>query len=368
MRMYLLLLIASVALSFIATALVRWACLKWKILPPLRARDIQTTPVPRLGGVGVTIGFVIAMLLARAIPYLEPIFETSAPWTIMAAALGMMVLGVVDDIWELDWIAKLSGQILIAGGMAFGGVQLFSLPIFGLTIASSRFNFVVTVLIIVTIVNAVNFIDGLDGLAGGILAIGGSAFLIYSYVLARIIGAASYASLASVVMVCMVGACLGFLWFNIHPSSIMLGGGAETLGLILAASGVLVTGQIDPVVLGTRQVVSSFLPILLPLSVIFIPMGNFIVTSVRRVAKGLSPFHADRSHFHDELLKRGHSHRSVVALLWLWAAIAAFSAVGLLLVEVQWVFIVLVPVVAVAVLLTRRDLSSRQEEPQDTPA
>ena len=91
-----------------------------------------------------------------------------------------------------------------------------------------------TVLLIVGIMNAVNFIDGLDGLAAGIVGIGAAAFFVYSYVLTRIMGAASYATTASLAVITLVGVCLGFLWFNYHPSSIMMGGGSETMGLVLA--------------------------------------------------------------------------------------------------------------------------------------
>jgi len=107
------------------------------------------------------------MLIASRIPYMAPLFTTAIPWSVMAAAAGMCALGVIDDIIELDWMAKLAGQILITGGMALGGVQLVTFPIFGLTIGSSRLSLFATVFIVVGIINAVNFIDGLDGLAAG---------------------------------------------------------------------------------------------------------------------------------------------------------------------------------------------------------
>ncbi len=100
------------------------------------------------------------------------------------------LLGVADDIWELDWLTKLIGQVLAAGLMAWWGqVQLFALPIAGTTITSSRLSLVVTVLVVVVAINAVNFVDGLDGLAAGVVAIGGTAFLLYTYLLTRNISA-----------------------------------------------------------------------------------------------------------------------------------------------------------------------------------
>ena len=330
MKVYVLLMVVAAALTVLLTPLVRWACLKWGIVPKLRSRDIQAAPIPRLGGIAITIALVITMLISARIPYMAPLFEANAAWAVVGGACAMCALGVVDDVVELDWMTKLSGQILIAGSMAFNGVQMVSFPIFGLTIGSSRLSLMLTVLLIVGIMNAVNFIDGLDGLAAGIVGIGAAAFFVYSYVLTRIMGAASYATTASLAVITLVGVCLGFLWFNYHPSSIMMGGGSETMGLVLASAGIIVTGQVDPSLLGSQQLIVSLLPLLLPISVILVPIGDLVVTSVRRMLRGKSPFHADRSHFHDRLLERGHSHRGVVAILWMWTALVAFPPVALL--------------------------------------
>lgn len=352
MKVYVLLMVVAGALTVLLTPLVRWACLRWGIVPKLRSRDIQSTPIPRLGGIAITIALVITMLISARIPYMAPLFETNAAWAVVVGALAMCILGVVDDVVELDWLTKLSGQILIAGSMAFNGVQLVSFPIFGVTIGSSRLSLMLTVFLIVGIMNAVNFIDGLDGLAAGVVGIGAAAFFVYSYVLTRIMGAASYATTASLAVITLVGVCLGFLWFNFHPSSIMMGGGSETMGLVLAAAGIIVTGQVDPSVLGGQQLLVSFLPLLLPISVICVPIGDLVVTTIRRMLRGKSPFHADRSHFHDRLLARGHSHRGVVAILWMWTALVAFPPVAILVHDWKRVVLWALPALALGVWLT----------------
>ena len=352
MKVYVLLMVVAGALTVLLTPLVRWACLRWGIVPKLRSRDIQSTPIPRLGGIAITIALVITMLISARIPYMAPLFETNAAWAVVVGALAMCILGVVDDVVELDWLTKLSGQILIAGSMAFNGMQLVSFPIFGVTIGSSRLSLMLTVFLIVGIMNAVNFIDGLDGLAAGVVGIGAAAFFVYSYVLTRIMGAASYATTASLAVITLVGVCLGFLWFNFHPSSIMMGGGSETMGLVLAAAGIIVTGQVDPSVLGGQQLLVSFLPLLLPISVICVPIGDLVVTTIRRMLRGKSPFHADRSHFHDRLLARGHSHRGVVAILWMWTALVAFPPVAILVHDWKRVALYALPALALGVWLT----------------
>lgn len=213
MKVYLLLGAIAMALTILLTPAVRWACLQFNILPPLRGRDLQKKPIPRLGGVAMTIALIVTMLLASRIPYMAPLFTTTVPWAVMAGAGAMCILGIIDDIIELDWMAKLGGQVLIAGGMAFGGVQLASFPIFGLTLGSSRLWLFVSVFFIVGIMNAVNFIDGLDGLASGMIAIGAGSFFVYSYIITRLMGAASYATTASLIVIALLGVCAGFLWF-----------------------------------------------------------------------------------------------------------------------------------------------------------
>lgn len=359
MKVYLLLMLVAMGATALLTPLVRWVSLRWGIVPELRSRDIQAAPVPRMGGVAMTAGLLIALLLGSRIPYMAPVFATSVPWAVMGGAAAMCVLGVVDDLLELDWYTKLAGQMLIVGLMAANGVQLVSFPVFGLTIGSSRLSLFVTVIVVVAIINAVNFIDGLDGLAAGVVGIGAVAFFAYSYLLTRLMGAASYATTASVVVVTLAGVCAGFLWFNFHPASIMMGGGAETLGLILAAAGIIVTGQIDPAVLGSQQVLAGLLPILLPLAVIVVPLGDLVVTSVRRMAQRRSPFHADRTHFHDRLLARGHTHRGVVVILYLWTAVVALSAVALLVFPLGRVLSLALPVAGVVMVLTASEFPGR---------
>ncbi len=118
---------------------------------------------------------------------------------VLLSAGAVCLLGVFDDLWELDAVTKAAGQMLAAGIMAWQGIQLISLPIFGTFIPSRMLLIVVTVVAIMVTINAVNFVDGLDGLAAGMVAIAGTAFFIYSYALAVNSSPGDYASLASVI-------------------------------------------------------------------------------------------------------------------------------------------------------------------------
>ena len=354
MKVYLLLALIAAAVTFVAVPVVRHVALRTRTLTPVRARDVHSVPVARLGGVAMTTGIAVAMLVGSQIPYLSRVFTGSTQATgILAAALMLTILGVVDDLWDLDWFTKLAGQLLAAGVMAWNGVQLYSLPIFGLTIGSSLFSLVLTMLVVVAMVNAVNFVDGLDGLAAGVLAIGGGAFFIYAYLLTRDVSPGDYASLATAVIAILVGVCVGFLAHNFHPATIFMGDcGAMVLGQMFAAAAILVTGNVDPGEVSSRQLVPAFLPIVLPFAVLLLPLTDMALAVMRRLRKGQSPFAPDRMHLHHRLLALGHSHVRAVLTMYLWAAVIAFSAAALVVFPPHLVAIGFVIATALAIVLT----------------
>lgn len=357
MKLYILLAVLAAGITYVLTAVMRRLSLEWHVLTPVRERDVHTVPTPRLGGVAMALGFIIALLFASQLDYFAPVFASNTPWAVVGGVAAIALLGLVDDIWELDWIAKLAGQILVAVFMAYNGVQLISFPIFGITIGSSTLSLVVTIFVVVAIMNAVNFVDGLDGLAAGVVGIGAFAFFVYSYMLTRVTGALTYATTSSLLVAILVGICIGFLPHNFHPGSIFMGdSGALTLGTIVAAAGIIVTGQIDPSVLGTEQVITAFLPILLPLIVIAIPLVDMTLAVFRRLRAGKSPFQADRMHLHHRLLNLGHTHVGVVLIMYLWTAVITFPAVALIVFEPSQVALVAIPAALISVILTLRAL------------
>lgn len=338
MRIYLLLLAISAAVTYLATPWARLIAQRVGAVTPLRERDVHSELTPRLGGLAMFLGLLAAMLIASQVEFLEPIFRDRLPWAIVICAGLICLLGIADDIWDLDWFTKLIGQILIAGLLAWQGVQLVTFPVFGLTIGSPRLSLFATILVVVVAVNAVNFVDGLDGLAAGVVAIGGSAFFLYTYLLTQVTDPFDYSNLAAVLMACLVGACVGFLPHNFYPAKIFMGdSGANVLGLVMAAAAILVTGQIDPGRVDISQALPAFVPIALPLAVLLLPLLDVMLTSLRRLAAGKSPFHADRTHLHHRLLDRGHSMRRAVLILYVWTTVFAFSVVLFVFFPPLWV-------------------------------
>jgi len=258
--------------------------------------------------------------------------------------------------------------VLAAGFMAWNGVQLYSLPVGGITIASSRTWLFLTILLVVVAMNAVNFVDGLDGLAAGTIAIGGGAFFVYTYLLAQSASSDDYSNVASLLLACLVGACLGFLPHNLHPSRIFMGdSGSMLIGLVIAAAAIIVTGQINPAIVSQREAIPAFLPIVLPIAVLVVPLLDMGLAVVRRLLAGKSPFAPDRMHLHHRMLQLGHSHRRAVLVLYMWTALVAFPAALLAVWTVPAVLALLGVGTVVVVALTLGPLR-RGRRPRPVPA
>ncbi|MBH0025202.1 undecaprenyl/decaprenyl-phosphate alpha-N-acetylglucosaminyl 1-phosphate transferase [Salinibacterium sp. SWN248] len=340
--------------------------LKYKLYPQVRQRDVHTTPTPRLGGVAMFIGIVVAFAVASSLGNFSLIFnEPGKVFGLLGAALIIVVIGVADDVWDLDWLTKLAGQIIAAGVLAWQGVQLSTLPIGGQTIVSPYVSLILTIFAVVLVMNAVNFIDGLDGLVAGVAVIANSVFFIYAYLLQ---GQAQteYFNLASLTTAILIGACVGFLPINFHPAKMFMGdAGALLVGLLMAASAISVTGQVDAGYLAqpdkfTLDFLPAFIPILLPIAVLIIPLLDFGMAVIRRLRAGKSPFTADRKHLHHRLLDMGHSHLHAVLILYSWTFVASVGVLAFTFVPWRWAALMFVVGLAGCAALTLAPLSRRK--------
>lgn len=333
MKQYLFTIILTAAVTFALTWAVWQLSLRFKLYPGIRERDVHTTPTPRLGGIAIFLGMATALVVSSANPFFATIW--APPRTILAvlgATALIAVVGVLDDLFDLDWMIKLGAQFIAAGIITVvGGLQVMSLPIGELFIGSSWFSIVLTMFAIVVVMNAVNFIDGLDGLVAGVALIANAVFFAYSYILARDTGASTYFNLASLLAAVLVGACLGFLPLNWSPAKLFMGdSGALVLGLLMATSAIAITGQMNPAMLttdqfGRSQLLGAFIPILLPVAIVILPLLDFVLAVLRRLAAGKSPFSPDRGHLHHRMLDLGHRHRDAVLIFYAWTAIISLT-------------------------------------------
>ena len=368
MRIIFYLLIAGIAaiVTYALALLVLKLSLKYRLYPQVRQRDVHTRPTPRLGGVAMFFGILAAFAVASRLGNFSLIFnEPGKVFGLLGAALIIVIIGVADDIWDLDWLTKLAGQIIAAFVLAWPGVQLSTLPIGGRAIVSPYVSLIITIFAVVLVMNAVNFIDGLDGLVAGVAVISSSVFFVYAYLL-QSQAQTEYFNLASLTTAILIGACVGFLPINFHPAKMFMGdAGALLVGLLMAASAISVTGQVDDGYLAqpdkfTLGFLPAFIPILLPVAVLVIPLLDFGLAMIRRLRAGKSPFTADRKHLHHRLLDMGHSHLHAVLILYAWTCVASVGVLAFTFVPWRWAALMFVAGLALSAAITLAPLSRRK--------
>lgn len=321
-----------VAVAAVVTAAASYAMLRlsrrYRLAPEVRARDVHRTPTPRLGGVAMFAGILAAFAIAGTQPEFASLYEQgSRIWALLGACVIIAVIGVLDDLLDLDWMIKLAAQLAAAGLLAWNGVQIVSLPLGDtLVVGSPIANFVITVFLMTLVMNAVNFVDGLDGLVAGVAIIASSVFFIYTRMLHAQMGQFDSVVFASLIAIVLIGICVGFLPFNWHRARMFMGDtGALLVGLLMATSPVSVTGELNPAALDQKLVLAAYIPIILPVAVLALPLADFSLAVVRRLLAGKSPFSADRQHLHHRLLDMGHSPVQAVLIFYLGTAVLSIA-------------------------------------------
>lgn len=357
MREYLLVFLVAVSVTYLLTVIAREIALRTGAVAAVRDRDVHAEPIPYLGGLAMLGGLCAAYLVAQKLPFLsgsEDFVFDDAGVVLMAGAL-VCAVGVLDDIFDLDALTKLGGQVLAAGLLVSMGVRFYYFPgadgtQFALDDAQGA---LLTLVVVIGTMNAVNFVDGLDGLAAGIVGIGASAFFLYCYMLSDQ-NDLTLATTGALLSAALAGACAGFLPHNFHPARLFMGdSGSMLIGLVLSASALTLTGQFPgmPTTVGNSLFV-TVLPVLLPISLLMVPMADLVLAVVRRTRAGRSPMSADKQHLHHRLLEIGHSQRRAVLIMWLWAFTLAAGAVLASLFDDPWVWWSLASMLALTVTMT----------------
>lgn len=380
MRLIFYVVTAGIAgiVSFSFSLIIWKLSTRFRLYPKIRERDVHTRPTPRLGGVAMFLGVVAAFGVGSFLPPLAIVYSQPAHiWGLLGSALMIVLIGVADDIWDLDWLTKLAGQLLAAALLAWSGIQFLSFPLpkpFGaagsqsviVTLAPWQ-SLVITVIVIVLVMNAINFIDGLDGLVSGVAIIANGVFSVYVFAISSgPTGQSDYFNLAQLISAVLIGACIGFLPLNWHPARLFMGdAGALLVGLLMAASTIAVTGQIDPdrleeTVGSARQLFPALIPLLLPFAILVVPLLDFGLAVIRRLRAGKSPFSADRKHLHHRLLDMGHSHLHAVLILYGWTAAASIGMLLFLFIDTWWAALATVLGFVVCTIVTLAPLSRRK--------
>lgn len=294
-------------------------------------RKIHTTPISRIGGVAIWTSTMLTFLCLVFLSYYP--YGSLLSGILLGSSL-MFLLGLVDDIYNLDAKFKLFIQVSIATLVYLLGVQINSIPFFG-GIDLGILSYPITLLWIVGISNALNFIDGVDGLAGSVTTVNAITLAIIA------VAMTPPNPIIALVGFILAGSMLAFLTYNFNPAKIFMGdSGALFSGFLLAT--ISITGVMK----------AATFAILLPFVVLAVPIMDITYSSLRRISKGKSPFVADAEHIHHKLMHAGFSQKKTVVILTSVAIIAGALA-ALLMGEstIKHYFTYIITIVIVMLLL-----------------
>jgi UDP-GlcNAc:undecaprenyl-phosphate/decaprenyl-phosphate GlcNAc-1-phosphate transferase len=315
---------SSFILAALVTPIASKIAIRNKIIDKPGLHKTHARPQPLLGGLAIFTGFAATMLLFLDVD--EKLVS------LVTATLVLLVTGLLDDIYDLKPILKLTGQTAAASIVVLWNDHLF---IFMLEYFERFYipGFIVFVLIIgwiVLMINAFNIIDGLDGLAAGTAAVIFLAMAVLSILTGgnpNILG----------VQLIGLGACLGFLIFNFHPAKIFMGDtGSMLLGFVLATTHLF-----------TIKYPFSAQLVLGSIFVFAYPALDITFTIFRRLNSHSPLFKADRGHIHHILRSLGLSVRKTVLIIYAVNVFFAVIAIILLGLDIRPYFLLLVGVLMV---------------------
>ncbi|MFP3388997.1 glycosyltransferase family 4 protein [Brevibacillus sp. SIMBA_040] len=338
--------LTSLIISFVATPYVKKLAEKVGAVDAPNQRKVHTRIMPRMGGLAIYLGYMVAFFLF-------------VPYTSMSEMLGIffgstivMTVGMLDDKYQLSPKWKLLGQLIataivvIPFGLKIGVVNL---PYMGSIDFSSGWLFwlaiPITMFWIVGVTNAVNLIDGLDGLSAGVSAIAAGTMA----VVALLMGDYKVATYCFVLL----GAILGFLYFNFHPARLFMGDtGSLFLGFNLAALSIM----------GFKE--ALFVSFIIPIVVLGVPLWDTFFAIVRRIVNKKPISSPDKGHLHHCLLNMGLSHRSTV--LMIYSISIFFGTMAILLTKTtKWTTIIVMVILLIGIHLGTEiiGLVSRRHRP-----
>lgn len=288
----LLAFLAAIVISMVLTPLMSRVASRFGLVDFPSERKVHTTPVPRVGGVGIVIGTLVPVMLLLVPDQLIQSY--------VFGASVLFVFGLWDDAFEIGHYPKFVGQIIAALiVILYGGLYVSHFPFLPGGIISPESGIPFTLVAIVGMVNAMNHSDGLDGLAGG-----ESLFSLGAVALLTFFSAGGLQTLT--IAVATIGGILGFLRYNTHPARVFMGdSGSQFIGFTLAFLVILLTQRVDP----------SLSPAV-ALLLLGLPIADILVVLAKRASHGKNLFRATCNHIHHRLLNLGFLHRESVIIIY----------------------------------------------------
>lgn len=312
-------LLSALVVSYLLTPLAMRLGVKLGMVDQPGGRRIHEKPTPRSGGLAVYAALCISLWLTTSVVNFPVMPAFSHTWVLAVIRVGalLVVLGMIDDRWEVPPAVKLAGQVAV-GLLAW--TQGFQLERLLGSHIHPALDLAATSLLYVTAMNAYNLIDGMDGVAGGLGAITGLGLCGLNLLLGNETQAAFSLALS--------GACLGFLRYNFHPARVFLGdSGSMLIGFVLMS-----------LTLGSESRSTAAIMLIVPLLTMGVPLIDTGLAIWRRsVRRAMRPelrgrvSTADKDHLHHRLARRGFTQRRVAIVLYSLQAVV--FAAGLL-----WVF------------------------------
>ncbi|MBK7946514.1 MAG: undecaprenyl/decaprenyl-phosphate alpha-N-acetylglucosaminyl 1-phosphate transferase [Flavobacteriales bacterium] len=326
-------LTAFVVVIFTMPSLIKVARMKHLVDEPSEERKLHARSVPTIGGIIIFAAIIFSYslwfprgdLITVPDSALRGLYDAMRLAYhdfkyLMAAMVLLFFIGVKDDIVGFSPVKKLVGHMIVGYILVvMAGIRITDMHgLFGIYEIPPAVSIAFSLFVYVVLVNAMNLIDGVDGLAGGVGLIAACAFGTWLF----LAGDVALSLLAFV----LAGALLGFLVFNFHPARIFMGdSGSLIIGAVLAVLAMKVVEH-DPsrLPIKLRQLPTP----IFAMSVLAYPLVDTLRVFVVRMAKGSSPFAADKNHIHHRLLSLGLGHRGTVLAVYIYViAIIALSLV-----------------------------------------
>ncbi|KAB8144023.1 undecaprenyl/decaprenyl-phosphate alpha-N-acetylglucosaminyl 1-phosphate transferase [Chloroflexia bacterium SDU3-3] len=294
----LLILFTALLFSIVGTPLARRVALHTGVVDAPNARKVHTSPVPLLGGAAIYVGFLLALLIFGERFYIRELVS------ILLGATLVSLFGLMDDRWGLHAYLKLGIQVLAGCILIISGVQVR-------LFAEAWQNWAITIVWVVGITNAMNLLDNMDGLSAGITTVAAAFFLL----LAALSGQALVGAMAAA----LVGACVGFLRYNLNPATIFMGDtGSLFLGFVLAALGIKLRFPSNV----------PWITWLVPLCVLALPIFDTSLVFVSRLRRGKNPLTTPgKDHLSHRLVALGLTKREAVLVCYLASGACGMVAV-----------------------------------------
>ena len=318
--LYLGMFFSAGVLSLVMTPIVkRWAISLGAVDEP-NHRKVHKGLMPRMGGLAIYISIIFTIGWAVGLNFIE-LSDTVVG--LIAGGTVIVALGMLDDIKGITPREKILGQVVAALAVIGSDViiQQIHVPFVEMPVELGLWSYPITFLWLIGVTNAMNLIDGLDGLAAGVAGIATLALTAVALMVGNM--------QVLLIAVVLLGAILGFLWFNGYPAQIFMGDtGSMLLGFILAVVSVMELKQVA---------VMSFL---IPLLILGVPLADTMYAIWRRKRSRVSVMMADKKHLHHCLLDAGYSHRQTVFIIYGVSSVFAIIAVLMTIVNL-WVTLLL---------------------------